>query len=67
MKSIFSLILTIPKLLALTEELISWMSDLIVCVKNKQALKKMDQAIQVSTITKDTSPLDAMFDPEKKK
>lgn len=64
--SIISLILSIPKFLEWAEKFIAFINEIVTEIHNKNALKKMDQDIQIAESTKDTSELDELFDPGKK-
>lgn len=65
--AIFSAIAAVPKILALVEKLIAFMSDQLDQAKKRQALEDLEIAERKAKEKKDTSDMDSVFDPRKKK
>ena len=64
--SIFSAIAAVPQLIDTLEKFAQWLISEINLIKQKQQTVKLDNAVTKAESTKDTSGLDAVFDPNKK-
>lgn len=65
--AIFSAIAALPKLLEYLKSFISWISERIAVAEKQKLEAEMKKAIEQAEKSKDTSGLDQLFDPRKKK
>jgi hypothetical protein len=65
--AIFNAIAAIPALLNALKSLIQFISDQVNAAENRKIIADLAKASQVSKQTKDTSGIENVFDPGKKK
>lgn len=65
--ALFNAIAAIPSLLTAFEKLVSFLSDELNAARNRKEIADLAQASKDAELKKDTSGLDQMFDPSKKK
>lgn len=65
--AIFSAIAALPQLCAFVEKFALWITEQIQIAKDKKTLEDLAKATALAKEKKDTSGMDNIFDPSKKK
>jgi uncharacterized membrane protein (DUF106 family) len=65
--AIFGVLASLPKFLELIEKFVDWLSNQIDLARKQKVIDELNQATSEAKETKDTSHLEELFDPGKKK